>query len=186
MPLPEFQPNGLLPEGVHPATEDELKARCVAPFATSRTRPNLFEGFQRYRQELDSLYLDVTQWVDGSFVDQTRLDPDDIDIVNFVDSSGLQNIPVDDQPKASQLLSGGETTKAEYHCHTYLVIAFPAEHPFAENFDERRRYWRKWWSRPQDYSSPPSKRPAPHRGPKGFVAMTVGSEAAAPRIQTDL
>lgn len=186
MPLPNFTTEGLLPDGVHPATEDELKERCVDPFATSRTRQPVFNGFCRYRNELVGLGLNVTQWVDGSFTDETRVDPDDIDLVNFVDAAEVNAIAALERPRAAALLNGRDATKTSYSCHSFLEIVFPAGHIFAAKFEQKRLYWRRWWSTPQDYSKPPMKTPAPHRGSKGIVLMTVGSSAQAPAINTNL
>ena len=186
MPLPVFNSNGLLPEGVHPATDKDLHDRCVLPFVGSQTRPMVFDGFKKYRRDLELLKINITQWVDGSFIDQTRLDPEDIDLVNFVNSNEINNIPPSDQHNAQQLLDGRETTKTNYHCHTFLEVVFPAGHVFALTFEKRRKYWRDWWSKPQDYSTPGTKSPAPNRGTKGFVEMIIGNNVNAPKIRTDL
>lgn len=186
MPLPTFNAEGLLPDGVHPATEDELKERCVDPFTTSRTRQPVFDGFCRYRSDLGGLGLNITQWVDGSFTDESRIDPDDIDLVNFVSANEINAIPAPDRPRAAALLNGRDATKAAYSCHTFLGTVFPPGHLFEPVFERQRLYWRKWWSTPQDYSKPPVKAPAPLRGSKGIILMTVGAPAAAPTINTNL
>ena len=186
MLLPAFNAEGLLPDGVHPATEDDFKERCVDPFTTSRTRQPVFDGFCRYRSDLGGLGLNITQWIDGSFTDKSRIDPDDIDLVNFVSANEINAIPATDRPRATALLSGGNATKAAYSCHTFLETFFPPGHPFEPAFENQRRYWRKWWATPQDYSQPPVKTPAPHRGSKGIVLMTIGTSAAAPNINTNL
>ena len=186
MPLPTFNAEGLLPDGVHPATEDELKERCVDPFPTSRTRQPVFDGFCRYRSDLGGLGLNITQWVDGSFTDESRIDPDDIDLVNFVSANEINAIPAPDRSRASALLNGRGATKAAYSCHTFLETVFPPGHLFEPVFERQRLYWRKWWSTPQDYSKPPVKTPAPHRGSKGIILMTVGTPTAAPTINTNL
>lgn len=186
MTLPTFNAEGLLPDGVHPAIEEELKERCVDPFATSRTRQPVFDGFRRYRNDLSSLGLNITQWVDGSFVDESRLEPDDIDLVNFVNAAEVNAISVADRPRATALLDGREATKGTYSCHTFLEIVFPPGHPFAPNCEQQRRYWRHFWAMPQDYSKPPVKTPAPNRGRKGFLSMVVGNPALAPTINTNL
>lgn len=186
MPLPTFNADGILPDGVHPATEAELKVRCVDPFQASTSRQNVFDGFCRYRGELSGLGINVTQWVDGSFTDETRLNPEDIDLVNFVFSGEINALPLGDRPLATALLNGREATKSQFSCHTFLETVFPPGHPFAPAFERQRRYWRKWWSTPQDYSKPPVKVPAPHRGSKGIVLMTVGAPAAAPTINPSL
>jgi hypothetical protein len=186
MSLPDFNTEGLLPDGVHPSTEDELKERCVDPFTTSRTRQPVFDGFCLYRNALNSLGLNITQWVDGSFVDESRIDPDDIDLVNFVGADELNAIPVADRPRVAALLDGRDTTKVAYSCHTFLEVAFPPGHPFALIQEQRRREWRHCWAMPQDYSRPPIKTPAPYRGRKGFLSMVVGNSSLAPTISTNL
>lgn len=186
MPLPPFNAEGLFPDGVHPATEDELKERCVDPFTTSRTRQPVFDGLCRYRSHLGGLRLNITQWVNGSFTDETRMDPDDIDLVNFVSANEINAIPEADRPRAAELLNGCGATKSAYSCHTFLEIVFPPGHPFEPVFERQRLYWRKWWATPQDYSKPPVKSPAPHRGSKGIILMTVGSPTAAPTINAKL
>lgn len=186
MPLPPFNAKGLLPDGIHPATEGEFKERCVDPFTTSRTRQLVFDGLCRYRKDLTGLGVNITQWVDGSFTDESRVDPEDIDLVNFVSAHEINAIPAPHQPRAAALLNGRDVTKSTYSCHTFLETVFPPGHPFEPVGERQRLYWRKWWSTPQDYSKPPVKTPAPHRGSKGIVAMTVGAPSAAPTINPNL
>jgi hypothetical protein len=185
MPLPSFNAEGVLPNGVHHATEAEVRERLVDSFPTSASRQPIFEGFCRYRVDLSGLGLNVTQWVDGSFTDATRLDPDDIDLVNYVSADEVNAIPAPDRARAVALLNGRENTKATYSSHTFLETVFPAGHPFEPLFENRRVYWRKWFAIPQDYSKPPNKTPAPHRGAKGIVSMTVGTTPSAPKINTN-
>lgn len=184
MPLPNFTIEDLLPPGVHAATEIDVQERCVDPFPDSLTRRDIYEGFCGYRRDLEALGVNLTQWVDGSFTDRTRLDPEDIDLVNFAKSSEISGLDVTNQTRAVELLNGREQTKAAYSCHTFLVVIFPLGHPLESHFEGQRKYWRQVWSTPQDYSKPPVKSPAPHRGSKGIIAMTVGDNAKAPTIET--
>jgi len=186
MSLPTFTVNGILPDGVHAASEDDLEERCVDPFPTSRTRHPVFQGFCRYRSDLNGLGLNITQWVDGSFTDETRLDPDDIDLVNFVSAIEINAIPPPNRSSAAALLNGRETTKTTYSCHTFLETVFPTGHPFEPIFERPRLFWRKWWATSQDYTKPPVKTPAPLRGSKGIVLMTVGTPTSAPTINHKL
>lgn len=181
MALPELNPLGLLQEGVHPATEDELKARFVVPFVSSSTRLRIYQNFCRYRTEVAALGVHVTQWVDGSFADGSRLDPEDVDVVNFCESSELNSVTPTLQKRVQPLLNGRDSTKTEYDTHTFLVVRFPAGHPFAASFDAQRKYWRDWFSRPQDYTGS-KKCPAPWRGQKGIVRMHVGDATVCPSV----
>ena len=69
MALSELNQEDLLPEGVHPATEEDLKSRFVTPFVSSSTRQKVHQNFCRYRADVAALGVHATQWVDGSFVD---------------------------------------------------------------------------------------------------------------------
>ena len=181
MPLPELNQQGLLPEGVHPAEEEDLKARFVTPFASSAKRQKIYRKFTRYRADVAAIRLCVTQWVDGSFVDGTRLDPDDVDVVNYCESSALNDMDPSVQKRIWLLLNGRDSTKTEYDTHTFLEIRFPVGHPFAASFDAHRKYWRDWFSRPQDYTGI-VKVPAPWRGRKGIVQMSIGDPSLCPVI----
>ncbi|HVY72017.1 MAG TPA: hypothetical protein VHH73_18940 [Verrucomicrobiae bacterium] len=181
MALPDFNVKGLLPDGVHPATLDDLECRCVAPFPNSETRSKIFENFRNYQTTIAALGIHATQWINGSFVDQSRLDPDDVDAVNFCDYAALNSLQPAIQIRITPLLDGRATTKEVYDTHSFLEVRFPAGHPFEASFERQRRYWRDWFSRPQDYSGP-KKLPAPWRGRKGIVQMQVGDATLCPIV----
>ena len=181
MPLPSFNAQGLLPEGVHPATTEDLKDRCVTPFPASGTRQDIFHNFCRYQAAVALLGFHATQWVDGSFVDRSRLDPEDVDVVNFCESSVLNSLPPAAQTQITPLLNGREATRTDYSTHSFLAIRFPSGHPYAANFENRRKYWLDWFSRPQDYSGT-KKVEAPWRSRKGFVQMSVGDARLCPAV----
>ncbi len=179
MPLPYFGPEGLLPEGIHTADEVDIQQRLVDEFESSSTRHLLLAGLCQYRSELCSMGLRGEQWIDGSFVDQLRVDPEDIDLVNFCDQILLNRLEPDEQRRASILLGSSRETIETYKCHTFVVVKYPDDHPMAEGYEERRRYWRDWFSTPQEYSLT-SKCPAPSRGRKGFVRMELDSSGDNP------
>ena len=104
-----------------------------------------------------------------------------MDVVNFCEASTLNSITPALQPRIQPLLNGGQSTKTEYDTHTFLLIHFPTGHPFAAKFEDRRKYWRDWFSRPQDYTGP-KKLPAPWRGRKGIVQMNVGDVTMCPTV----
>jgi hypothetical protein len=60
----------------------------------------------------------------------------------------------------------------------------PADRAFAFASENMRKYWRDWFSRPQDYRGP-FKRAAPERGRKGLVQMHVGDASRAPFIDPE-
>ena len=55
MALPDFNAQGLLPEGVHPATVGDLKDRFVTPFPASVRRQKVFDNFCRYQATVAAL-----------------------------------------------------------------------------------------------------------------------------------
>lgn len=181
MSLPEFDHRRLLPDGVHLADQAALHDRCVVGVPSSNTRKQVFDGFCRYQAALAALGLNVTQWVDGSFVDASRQDPEDVDLVNFSKHDELNGLHPADQMNARQLMNGREATKRAYACHTFLAVVFPDGHPFAANADAMRRYWREFFSRARDYRYP-DKPHAPWRGRKGFAEMHVGVANLCPSV----
>jgi hypothetical protein len=178
MPLPAFNARGLLPDGIHDATIDELHARSVVEFPGSATRADIFANFVRYRDAIVALGFSVTQWVDGSFVDLTRRDPEDIDVVNFCESDNIRaaSAGIDE---IDRLLGAGRDTVPEYQVHSFFVPAYDYDHHLWGKFEMQRKYWRRQFSQPLNY---PRKHLAPERGPKGIVQITLGDATLCPRI----
>lgn len=62
-----------------------FEAVFVGEFATSTTRPQIFEAYLSYLEQLKGIIgTEFYQWIDGSFVTQKH-NPRDIDFVTFVD-----------------------------------------------------------------------------------------------------
>ena len=78
--LPDPTEAGVLPEGIHDATLDQIQER-FARFQGSTRRIGLFEKLKRYLEELRKTGWLVTVIVDGSFVMECVDAPGDIDIV---------------------------------------------------------------------------------------------------------
>jgi len=141
----------------------------------------VFDTFCRYQAAVAALGGHVTQWVDGSFVDRSRLDPEDVDAVNFCEFSVLNALAPAVQIQLETLLDGRDSTKTTYKTHTFLEIRFPAGHIYEPSFEKQRKYWRDWLSRPQDYTGP-KKVEALWRGRKGIVQMNVGDVKLCPTV----
>ncbi len=182
MALPSLNAHGLLPEGVHAGTPDGLHERFVMDFTASETRPSLHAGLMRYRRDLLALGIHATQWIDGSFVDGTRSDPEDVDVVNFCHAGVLDRLPSTSRLLTLSLLTVRDGMQGLYGVHAFLVPVFPRRHPRWSGFEDRRRYWRRWLALPQDYTGG-SKRPAPARGEKGLVQLTLGDVTLCPQIE---
>lgn len=65
-------------------------AELCGRFATSPRRKDILQGFFNLRAELLALGIRGFQWLDGSFMEdieaQERRDPQDMDVVTFIDS----------------------------------------------------------------------------------------------------
>jgi hypothetical protein len=79
MPIPTLNTNGLLPEGVHICTLDEVRLR-FGRFAANDRRVKLFERLAELINELRSSGMFVAVVVDGSFV-TAKPAPEDIDLI---------------------------------------------------------------------------------------------------------
>lgn len=178
MPLPAFNARGLLPDGVHDASIKELHTRCVVEFPGSATRTGIFANFSRYCDAIVALGFSVTQWVDGSFVDLTRRDPEDIDVVNFCESDNIRDASAGID-EIDRLLGAGRDTVAEYQVHSFFVATYDYDHHLWGKFEMLRKYWRRQFSQALNY---PSKQAAPGRGAKGIVQITLGDATLCPRI----
>jgi len=181
MPLPPFNPRFLLPDQIHPATLEDLRARCVVEFPGSATRPDIFANFARYRNAIAALGFSVTQWVDGSFVDGTRADPEDIDVVNFCASENIRAVSADARRQIPLLLGAGRGTIAEYQVHSFFVASYDYDHHRWGDFEMFRKFWRRHFSQPLNYAVP-SKPSAPERGRKGIVQISLGDAKLCPWI----
>jgi uncharacterized protein DUF6932 len=183
MSLPEFNANGLFPDGIHRASMDELRERCVDAFHGSGTRPDIFATFIRYRQTLENLGLSLTQWIDGSFVDQTRLNPGDIDLVNFCESELYRKLSRENHERAMPLLGDGHAPGFEGKIHCFLVMRFDDDMGggFPAASEIARKECRDWFSQPMDYSRMP-KKAAAQRGRKGIVQITLGDVKLCPKV----
>ena len=182
--LPVFEaredyPYRILPDGVYPCDEAGLRAGFVAPFPDSETRPAIFEGFLRLRAEVVGLGIPATQWVDGSFV-EAKLDPEDVDVVSFLDYDKLEALDDTAKEQLRRLLDGRTTTKAAYRSHTFAVASCSLGHPFYPTFEMARRYWRGLWGKTRPLVTPEAQELPGHT--KGFVAMPLGDPAQVPHI----
>lgn len=79
MPIPDFNELGLLPEGLHTATLDEIRQRFGRPTLSNR-RYELFQGLRELLDELAGSQIVDHIIVNGSFVTEKQ-DPGDIDLI---------------------------------------------------------------------------------------------------------
>jgi hypothetical protein len=79
MPIPDLNENGLLPEGIHEASLEEVRER-FGRFQRTDRRPSLFTKLSTYLAEVRASGLVVAVIVDGSFV-TAKDEPSDIDLI---------------------------------------------------------------------------------------------------------
>lgn len=180
--IPGFDSHGLLPDGVYECDEAVFVEKFVGAFPASARRSMLFDGFQLLRDEAEVVVSSATQWVNGSFVTD-KIDPDDIDVVTFVELDLLNALFIDQQNIVKNLLNGREDTKKKYGCHTFLVPCCDASNKFFGVFEMQRLYWRKWFGKTRDTVTSAGTTIPGHQ--KGFVSMVLGDPTGAPSISPE-
>ena len=76
----------LQPANIVEMTINEFEEVFVTSFEASRTRFIIFEEYKRYIQDLrEVLKSPFMQWIDGSFINNRTLEPNDIDFVTIID-----------------------------------------------------------------------------------------------------
>ncbi len=177
-----FNEDGLLPDGVHDCQETEFRPLLVDSFPDSTSRPIIATGFELLRANAVDCGVSGTQWLDGSYV-TNRMDPDDIDLVTFIDVAhlnALQNTPA--EAFLVNALAAGPKTPARYRADSYVVAVAPAGHPLHASFEKARDYWRKWFGHMRTILGPDGE-PLPARS-KGILQMGLGDPQLQPQVAT--
>jgi hypothetical protein len=136
MPIPPFDKQGNLqvgsvvnPSGAHNtavvASMAEIHARFVdgKPEVGNPTRKQIWDGWQRHRQDVRALGLPFVTLVNGSFL-TTKPDPGDVDIVLLFDGPASDRL----SPKQRALFKAlieGKAVKKTHHCDAYGVPIYP-------------------------------------------------------------
>lgn len=84
MTIPDLTPSGLLPEGIHPATLEELQVKFGS---TGEARVELYTRLMSFLQLVRSFGMFTSIVIDGSFVTDKPI-PGDIDVVLILPASG--------------------------------------------------------------------------------------------------
>jgi Family of unknown function (DUF6932) len=82
MSIPDLNENGLLPEGVHETSMEEVR-QLFGRFQRTDQRPGLFSKLSRFLEEVRSTGLIAAVIVNGSFV-TAKDEPSDIDLILVV------------------------------------------------------------------------------------------------------
>lgn len=178
----EFNASGVLPVGVHGCDEGEFRGLLVDSFPESTTRAIIAAGFTRLRLDACGYGVAGLHWIDGSYV-TNKTDPDDIDVVTFVDVGlldALQGTPA--EAFVLRVLAGGPATSPVYRSDSYVVAVAPADHPNHDAFMKARDYWRKWFGQMRTLLGPDGV-PLPPRS-KGILQMELGDPLRQPQVAT--
>ncbi len=128
----EYPP--LLSEGFQDIRLDQLRPRFLDCFPSSTTRENILRKFKNWVQRVKKLNVKCEIWIDGSFATE-KIDPQDIDIVIFINSTDIRNLSATKKLELEILTNERftEEQRKECFCDSYLVFA---------DDDLGRRYWK--------------------------------------------
>ena len=129
----------------------ELRELCVDGFPLSNTRDTIMRGLEEVVNTLRANDIAGDLWINGSFVTE-KIDPNDVDIVLFVDGEFLENA-TPEQKQAINWLSSD--LKGSYRCDSYTSVRWPESS--ARHWEGE--YWRAYWTRQWgfDRSDAPAK-----------------------------
>ena len=83
MALPLFTADGVLPEGIHEATLDEIQKKCCS-YGDIERRNSLFNTLQKYINDVKKHDVKFYICIDGSYVTQ-KGSPGDLDVLIIYD-----------------------------------------------------------------------------------------------------
>jgi len=135
-----FDNNGMLPAGMHRYALDIFEQDFIGAFPSSQTRKELFYLLGELLVEVQILLVPYEIWIDGSFATK-KVNPNDIDIVMFLNYSDLQNEAV---------ITGLTALKQKYigNLDIYIALAVNEESRKALSDTDfgkctnKRNYWR--------------------------------------------
>lgn len=156
-----FNELGYLPSGFHDKEPSEIKSVFVDNFPNSSSRKEIFEGYSKFCKTLVTLGIkNFVQWLDGSFC-TSKENPNDIDVVTFVNYDKLNALTSDNQDCLMNLAQN-PTSKVRYKCDSYVVLVYPQTHQYYRNYLDYRMYWRGVWGFDRNDN------------PKGIIRVTYG------------
>lgn len=122
-------------------TLNECKQYFITDFQNEQKRVHNWKNFLLYRQDLKKhVKSSLTQWIDGSYT-TTKLKPNDIDVVSFIDSSDF--VP---QIASFDMNLSNKYPKNKYNIDGYIVINFPiGSKEYIAMTVSRYQYWVKWF-----------------------------------------
>lgn len=132
VPIPDFEPTGLLPAGRHAATAEEVEERFVDAFPDSPTRRAIYTFWRAHREAVADLVRVHGQWLDGSFTTD-KSDPADMDLVTIIDGPAFDELPRHRQLMVRALVNGTDT-ESFWSCDAQPLVHYPRGHPGHSKF----------------------------------------------------
>lgn len=169
MELPDFNPVGVLPPGIHTANEEMLRRRFVAGFPESLTRSEVFQSLLALRAILRDMTDALLQWIDGSFVEGKR-DPNDVDLVNFLSYDALNAMESDRARLLLRIAKGIAVSPSTRLCDIHFALVVDADHALYNDCERLRLYWRRWFGFTRSGVV------------KGFVSLPLGDVSQSPHV----
>ena len=156
-----FNELGYLPSGFHDKEPSEIRSAFVDSFPNSKSRKEIFEGYLKFCKTLMALGIkNFVQWLDGSFC-TSKENPNDIDVVTFVNYNNLNALPSDNQDRLMNLAQN-PNSKVKFRCDSYVVLVYPKTHQCYKIYLNERMYWRGVWGFDRNDK------------PKGIIRVTYG------------
>lgn len=129
------------PEGIQEFQFSEFKTIFVENFNNSISRKLIFEKYEEYISDFkNQIGNEFKNWVNGSYT-TTKIEPNDIDIVNIVEHTEELNNKFDELQEF--LTVGG--SKEKYKVDGYFVPIYPIDDPRFAFTEQNLKYWANWF-----------------------------------------
>lgn len=145
----EYPP--LYPAGFKDIDISDFEKVFIEPFDEKDRREYLTERFHCLIEKFKEIGLSAELWIDGSFSTE-KPEPDDIDMIFFIDNNDLKTLPLDKQGLLMEISSRG-VSRTRYNCDVFIL-------PVPNH--EMRSYWRGWFGFTREEE------------PKGIIRLYIG------------
>lgn len=140
--IPELNSDGLLPSDIYCTSEATIESAFVDAVKNSRTRRTIFEGLCQWRRDAIEARVDeAIQWIDGSFV-ESKIDPNDVDVVTFIEYEALNTLPVCAKTFIARWMSCGRA-QDKYRVDSYFQAYCDTDHEYYAVWSDKQRVYKE-------------------------------------------
>ena len=151
----------LQPANIVEMTINEFEEVFVTSFEASLTRPIIFEEYKRYIQDLKEVIKSpFMQWIDGSFINNRTLEPNDIDFVTIID----YDIYLIHEQEMDKRFNKFPARQFYEKLDAYILQTYPDTHEFHARYTSDYAYW-------YDFFTYSRLNRAKQRFNKGFIQL---------------